>query len=174
MGDPPRTTAPTELTGASAALSGAPDRAAALARLCDLAVELVPGCASASTGEPGPGDLAVALAGTDEGLVLHPSPGSAFGAGARDRAELLGALGGLALAALDERRRAERQTADLMAALATRELIGQAQGILMERRRLTADEAFTVLRHCSQQLNRKLHDVARHLIETGELPVPGA
>jgi AmiR/NasT family two-component response regulator len=51
-----------------------------------------------------------------------------------------------------------------------RDVIGQAKGILMERRRLSAGEAFDVLRRSSQQLNLKLAEVAQHLAETGELP----
>ncbi|HEX5428698.1 MAG TPA: ANTAR domain-containing protein [Pedococcus sp.] len=56
--------------------------------------------------------------------------------------------------------------------LHTRNVIGQAQGILMERHRLSAEDAFTRLRICSQLLNRKLRDVARDLARTGEEPLP--
>jgi AmiR/NasT family two-component response regulator len=41
-----------------------------------------------------------------------------------------------------------------------RTIIGQAEGILMERFTLTADQAFSVLRRVSQQNNMKLHQVA--------------
>ena len=58
----------------------------------------------------------------------------------------------------------------LRAAMATRNLIGQAQGILMERFKLTAEQAFTVLSRVSQQSNVKLRDVAQRLIDTGETP----
>jgi AmiR/NasT family two-component response regulator len=54
--------------------------------------------------------------------------------------------------------------------LSTRDVIGQAKGILMERQRLSAGEAFDLLRRASQRLNRKLAEVAQHLTETGELP----
>ena len=40
--------------------------------------------------------------------------------------------------------------ATLVQALESRELIGQAQGILMERERITSDDAFHVLRRASQ------------------------
>lgn len=56
--------------------------------------------------------------------------------------------------------------------LHTRTVIGQAQGILMERHRLSAEDAFTRLRICSQLLNRKLRDVATDLARTGEEPLP--
>src|SRR5688572_18230115 len=51
-------------------------------------------------------------------------------------------------------------------------LIGQAQGILMERYKLTAEQAFAVLARVSQQTNVKLRDVAQHLVDTGEIPGP--
>ena len=54
-------------------------------------------------------------------------------------------------------------------ALSNRDVIGQAKGILMERHRITADEAFRMLSAASQQSNRKLADVARALAETGIL-----
>ena len=40
----------------------------------------------------------------------------------------------------------------------------------MERERVTADQAFDVLRRASQRLNIKLRDVAQTLIDTGEDP----
>ena len=58
-------------------------------------------------------------------------------------------------------------------ALASRGLVGQAQGILMERGRLTADQAFTQLQRASQDGNVKLAEVARRLVETGALPAAG-
>ena len=45
----------------------------------------------------------------------------------------------------------------------SRDVIGQAKGILMQRRGITADEAFDVLRRASQDLNVKLADLARTL-----------
>jgi AmiR/NasT family two-component response regulator len=52
----------------------------------------------------------------------------------------------------------ERRAENLSAAPITRELIGQAQGILIERERAIADQAFAVLRQASQHLNLKLRD----------------
>jgi GAF domain-containing protein len=60
--------------------------------------------------------------------------------------------------------------AHLRSGLVTRTVIGQAEGILMERLKITADEAFALLSRLSQQSNVKLRDVARNLVETGELP----
>lgn len=56
-------------------------------------------------------------------------------------------------------------------ALQTRDVIGQAKGILMERLHLTPDQAFEELRSLSQQYNRKVKEIAAELAETGEWPV---
>lgn len=57
----------------------------------------------------------------------------------------------------------------LQHAMSVRDLIGQAKGILIERHRVTGDQAFRLLVHASQNTNTKLTDVARYLVETGEL-----
>ena len=49
----------------------------------------------------------------------------------------------------------------------TRDVIGQAKGIVMARSHLSEDDAFDVLRRASQRLNLKLRDVAERLT-TGE------
>jgi GAF domain-containing protein len=65
---------------------------------------------------------------------------------------------------------AEAQRADQMHdALGNRDVIGQAKGILMERHRVTADAAFGVLSRVSQAENRKLAEIARRFVETGQL-----
>jgi AmiR/NasT family two-component response regulator len=53
--------------------------------------------------------------------------------------------------------------------LLSRDVIGQAKGILMERLKITPEDAFDLLRRSSQSLNLKLRDVARGLAESGEL-----
>ena len=66
---------------------------------------------------------------------------------------------------------AEAQRADQMhEALANRDVIGQAKGILMERHGVSADAAFSVLSRVSQAENLKLAEIARHFVETGKLP----
>jgi AmiR/NasT family two-component response regulator len=57
----------------------------------------------------------------------------------------------------------------LDAALTTRDLIGQAKGVLMERYKITAEQAFALLARASQDTNRKLHEVAEYLTQTGVL-----
>lgn len=65
----------------------------------------------------------------------------------------------------------ERARDHLQAAVSTREVIGQAQGILMERFKITSELAFHMLMLASQDSNRKLRDIADELVSTGELPV---
>jgi GAF domain-containing protein len=53
-------------------------------------------------------------------------------------------------------------------ALATRDVIGQAKGMLMQRDNLTGLQAFSLLTRASQQTNVKLVDVARWLVNEHE------
>ncbi|MEV5967043.1 ANTAR domain-containing protein [Kribbella sp. NPDC051952] len=53
----------------------------------------------------------------------------------------------------------------LQAALHTRTIIGQAQGILMHRYEITSDIAFEVLKRASQDTNVKLRAVSLQLVE---------
>ncbi len=96
----------------------------------------------------------------------------AFGATDRAQGVLFATLAGIAVGSATAREADERRADNLREALLTRELIGQAQGILIERERITPDEAFAVLRRASQALNVKLRDVAATLVETGESPTP--
>jgi GAF domain-containing protein len=63
-----------------------------------------------------------------------------------------------------------RHEASLEQAIDARHLIGQAQGILMERFDLDANQAFAVLRRYSQNHNVKLREVARRVVDTRRLP----
>ncbi|WP_409180201.1 ANTAR domain-containing protein [Amycolatopsis sp. VS8301801F10] len=105
---------------------------------------------------PGPDQLAGSLniysrrpdglTGIDRGAVL-----------------LLATHASLALANTHQRKLAEVRRAQFARAVDTRDVIGQAKGILMNRQGLTADEAFDLLRRTSQELNVKLVDLARTL-----------
>jgi GAF domain-containing protein len=62
---------------------------------------------------------------------------------------------------------AARTQADLRRALESRDVIGQAKGILMAERDLTESEAFEHLVEVSQRFNIKLRDLARMLADSG-------
>ena len=57
-----------------------------------------------------------------------------------------------------------RLIAQLQEAVATRDVIGQAKGILMATESISADEAFAILSRASQRENRKLRDVAAEIV----------
>jgi hypothetical protein len=58
----------------------------------------------------------------------------------------------------------------LLRARDSREIIGQAQGILMERYQITADQAFAVLRRYSSHRNQKLRLIAERMVNDRVLP----
>ncbi|MGY2127007.1 ANTAR domain-containing protein [Blastococcus sp. SYSU DS0617] len=58
----------------------------------------------------------------------------------------------------------------LEAALLSSRRIGIAMGIVMERHRLTEEQAFGVLVRLSQDGNVKVRDIAARIVETGQLP----
>lgn len=83
----------------------------------------------------------------------------------RDLAVILAAHASTALTATMASTAAELEAAQLRQALTSRDVIGQAKGILMERRGISADEAFDALRDASQSLNVKLTQVAQTLVD---------
>ncbi|NYI68716.1 GAF and ANTAR domain-containing protein [Spelaeicoccus albus] len=62
-----------------------------------------------------------------------------------------------------------QKTAQLSQAIETRDLIGQAKGILMERYKMSAGQAFRVLVRSSSTSNKKLHVLAEELATTGQI-----
>ncbi|WP_410608169.1 GAF and ANTAR domain-containing protein [Amycolatopsis sp. lyj-109] len=81
----------------------------------------------------------------------------------RDVLLLLATHASLAVATTDAVTRAELQAAHLRKAIDSRDVIGQAKGIIMARRGVDAETAFDVLRRTSQSLNVKLAELARTL-----------
>lgn len=63
-----------------------------------------------------------------------------------------------------------RHDANLDDALATRHIIGQATGIVMERRKLSERDAFAQIVKLSQDYNIKVRDLADTINRTGEIP----
>jgi len=57
----------------------------------------------------------------------------------------------------------------LRQALDSRAVIDQAKGILMERHKLTADQAFRALAKLSMETNTRVREIAARFVETGEL-----
>ncbi len=103
-------------------------------------------------------------------LNLYSKKHAAYDEAAREVGSILASHASVALAAAQALAREKDQVVNLQQALASRDVIGQAKGILMERERLTADQAFDVLRRASQHVNLKLKEVAERVTETGERP----
>jgi hypothetical protein len=100
------------------------------------------------------------------GLNLYSRQADAFGDASEAIGMLLATHGALAVA-----RAAAREKADnLMLALKTSREIGVAMGILMQKYKITRDDAFNLLRMASQAMHRKLAEIATDVAETGELP----
>lgn len=62
---------------------------------------------------------------------------------------------------------------ELMHALETRTVIGQAQGILMQRFDIGSGTAFALLRRHSMNTNTRVRDLAEYIVETRHLPTEG-
>jgi transcriptional regulator with GAF, ATPase, and Fis domain len=98
-------------------------------------------------------------------LNVYGSGGHAFGEHSEHVGWLLASHAAVAFASA-------RSDAELQRAIASRQEIGEALGIVMERHKIGEDEAFDLLRRHSQERNVKLREVARHLTRTGEIPDP--
>lgn len=91
----------------------------------------------------------------------------------RDVLLLLATHASLAVAVTDAVTRSRLQATHLEKAIDSRDVIGQAKGIIMARRGVSAEEAFDVLRRTSQDLNVKLAELARTLTERhAEIDLP--
>ena len=122
--------------------------------------------------------LSVPLATDDDEQVtgainIYAREPDAFDEASRTAATHFGPYAAVAAGDLHAFQRLQLQADNLQAALATRGVIDQAKGILMDRHKLTADQAFQVLAQMSMKTNRKLHALAGDLVHTGDLP-PGS
>jgi hypothetical protein len=116
-----------------------------------------------------PGEFAVPLevGGTEVGTMrIDPGEHGEFSVPELDRLRAFSRQAAVALALM--LRQSAHLTLDdeLQEALATRAVIDQALGVLMHARKVSAREAFEVLRAASQASNRKVSVVAAEVIET--------
>ncbi|MCU1496060.1 MAG: hypothetical protein JWM47_13 [Acidimicrobiales bacterium] len=102
-------------------------------------------------------------------LNLYGADRAAFGDGSRAVARLFAEEVAVTLTNAMDFERYHELAGQLGTALETRDLIGQAKGILMHQRRLSAHEAFEALVVASQARNVKLRTVAEEVARTGEL-----
>jgi GAF domain-containing protein len=121
--------------------------------------------------------LSVPLAIDGDGRVsgalnVYARQPHAFDEDSRTAATRFAPYAAVAAGNLHAYRRARDMADNLQTALETRGVIDQAKGILMDRHKLTADQAFQVLAQMSMKTNRKLRAVADDLVRTGEVPHP--
>ncbi|MFJ7151512.1 GAF and ANTAR domain-containing protein [Streptomyces sp. NPDC100445] len=91
----------------------------------------------------------------------------------RQEPALFAARAGGAIALAQRPADAEDFTRDLQSALASRSVIDQAIGSVMQQRRCTAEEAFDLLRRLSQRTNLELRDICARLTDiAGRPPSP--
>jgi hypothetical protein len=95
-------------------------------------------------------------------LNLYSRDAAAFDDGSEYVGSLFAAHAAVAMAGA-------RKEDQLTEAIATRDLIGQAKGILIERYKITGEQAFALLIRVSQRTNTKLRDVAEYLVRSGHL-----
>ena len=109
------------------------------------------------------------LGATIGALNHYASRPAAFGEDDVARGQEMAGFLAVAVANAQHSSRSAEDAANMRRAMESRATIEQAKGILMERYKITADAAFTVLGHASQRNNVKLRDVADHLVQTGEI-----
>ncbi len=98
-------------------------------------------------------------------LNLYAANPDAFGPEEETRARLFAHHAAVVVANAAAYASAEARTAQLLEALESRDVIGQAKGIVMVRERCSPEEAFDVLRQVSQRTHRKLRDVAQEVAD---------
>ncbi len=94
-------------------------------------------------------------------LNLYSTKPAAFGDEARELGAVFAAHAAVALSGA-------RKEEQLHEALQSRDVIGQAKGLLMARQNVTSDEAFDMLRKASQRLNIKLTAIAAQVVSAPE------
>lgn len=110
--------------------------------------------------------------GASAALNIYSREVNAFDEQSRSIATRFAPYAAVAVANMHAYQDARDMADNLQSALESRAVIDQAKGIIMERRKITAVQAFQILAEASMRTNRKLREVADHLVATGELLVP--
>ena len=104
------------------------------------------------------------------GLNVYARTAQPIDPGTRDTAARFAAYAVVPVSNMYLYETAVERAGHLAAALDSRALIDQAKGILMERFKFSADQAFSALAKVSMESNTKVRDVAARFVETGEWP----
>lgn len=98
---------------------------------------------------------------------LYSERPNAFDAESRDLAHILATHAAVAISGA-------RRSEQFRSALASRDIIGQAKGMVMERLDIDAVRAFDLIRTLSQNTNTRLVDVAERLVRADHPTVGSA
>ena len=101
---------------------------------------------------------------TTGALVLYSRSEAGFGPADVAAAEALARYSEVALANIVALSAAQMTAQFMQDGFVSRELIGQAQGILMARHACGSESAFEMLRYWSQSKNRKVRDIAAEVV----------
>jgi GAF domain-containing protein len=104
-------------------------------------------------------------------LNIYARDAAAFDEDSRSAATRFGPYAAVAAGNTHAYQSARDMADNLEIALDTRAVIDQAKGVLIERYKLTPDQAFQLLAQASMKANRKVRDIADHLVHTGEFPL---
>ncbi|MCW2695243.1 MAG: Response regulator with antiterminator output domain [Modestobacter sp.] len=110
--------------------------------------------------------------GLSGALNIYAREAHAFDDEARSVATRFGPYAAVALGNMYDYQSAQAMARNLELALESRSVIDQDKGILIERHKLTPDQAFQALVEVSSRTNTKLRDIADRLVHTGELITP--
>ncbi|NAZ86970.1 GAF and ANTAR domain-containing protein [Kineococcus indalonis] len=102
-------------------------------------------------------------------LNCYSSRPRAFGEQELAIGQEVAALIAVAVANADAHARSAEDAENMRRAMTSRAVIEQAKGVLVERHKITPEQAFTLLTHSSQNTNVKLREVAEELVTTGVL-----
>ncbi|WP_331254117.1 MULTISPECIES: GAF and ANTAR domain-containing protein [unclassified Modestobacter] len=106
-------------------------------------------------------------------LNIYAREVQGFGEEARSAAVRFAPYAAVAVSNMHAYQSARHMAENLQVALESRAVIDQAKGILMERHKLTADQAFQAMAAVSMRRNRKVRDIAETLVRTGEFQPDG-
>jgi hypothetical protein len=97
-------------------------------------------------------------------LNLFGDAPNALGEESLAQGTIMSAFASVAIAMAQERRRAS----NLEFALDTNREIGKAVGLLMAEHNIGSEQAFEILRHASQSMNRKVRELAHEIVSRSE------
>ena len=104
-------------------------------------------------------------------LNIYARDADAFDEDSRAAATRFGPYAAVAAGNMYAYQSARDMADNLQRALESRAVIDQAKGVLIERYKLTPDQAFQLLARASMHANRKVRDIADVLVHTGEFPL---